>query len=95
MQMVTNTLFELIGTSASAGAVCPGAGVLAKLESFNPLSSARTGQPLHDFGRRGEACSSPGAVIVGVHQRQQSRVALAYIGRQRSTSGGAHARGRP
>ena len=81
---IANTLPELIGEHpTSAGAVCPRGRVLAKLESFNPLSSAKDRAGLYmilDAEERG--LLQPGAVIVEPTSGNTG-VALAYIGRQR------------
>ena len=64
---IANTLPELIGNTPllRLERFAPGAGVLAKLESFNPLSSAKDRAGLYmilDAEERG--LLQPGAVIV-------------------------------
>ena len=63
---IANTLPELIGNTPCFGwSGLPRAGVLAKLESFNPLSSAKDRAGLYmilDAEERG--LLQPGAVIV-------------------------------
>ena len=82
---IANTLPELIGNTPllRLERFAPGAGVLAKLESFNPLSSAKDRAGLYmilDAEERG--LLQPGAVIVEPTSGNTG-VALAYIGRQR------------
>ena len=82
---IANTMPELIGNTPllRLERFAPGAGVLAKLESFNPLSSAKDRAGLYmilDAEKRG--LLQPGAVIVEPTSGNTG-VALAYIGRQR------------
>ena len=82
---IANTLPELIGNTPllRLERFALGAGVLAKLESFNPLSSAKDRAGLYmilDAEERG--LLQPGAVIVEPTSGNTG-VALAYIGRQR------------
>ena len=82
---IANTMPELIGNTPllRLERFAPGAGVLAKLESFNPLSSAKDRAGLYmilDAEERG--LLQPGAVIVEPTSGNTG-VALAYIGRQR------------
>ena len=79
---IANTLPELIGNTPllRLERFAPGAGVLAKLESFNPLSSAKDRAGLYmilDAEERG--LLQPGAVIVEPTSGNTG-VALAYIG---------------
>lgn len=82
---IANTLPELIGRTPllRLERFAPGAGLLAKLESFNPLSSAKDRAGLYmirDAEERG--LLQPGAVIVEPTSGNTG-VALAYIGRLR------------
>ena len=82
---IANTLPELIGRTPllRLERFAPGAGLLAKLESFNPLSSAKDRAGLYmirDAEERG--LLKPGAVIVEPTSGNTG-VALAYIGRLR------------
>ena len=82
---IANTLPELIGRTPllRLERFAPGGGLLAKLESFNPLSSAKDRAGLYmirDAEERG--ILRPGAVIVEPTSGNTG-VALAYIGRQR------------
>ena len=82
---IANTLPELIGRTPllRLERFAPGGGVLAKLESFNPLSSAKDRAGLYmirDAEERG--LLRPGAVIVEPTSGNTG-VALAYIGRLR------------
>ena len=82
---IANTLPELIGRTPllRLERFAPGGGLLAKLESFNPLSSAKDRAGLYmirDAEERG--ILRPGAVIVEPTSGNTG-VALAYIGRLR------------
>ena len=82
---IANTLPELIGRTPllRLERFAPGGGLLAKLESFNPLSSAKDRAGLYmirDAEERGVL--RPGAVIVEPTSGNTG-VALAYIGRLR------------
>ena len=82
---IANTLPELIGHTPllRLERFAPGGGLLAKLESFNPLSSAKDRAGLYmirDAEARG--LLKPGAVIVEPTSGNTG-VALAYIGRLR------------
>ena len=82
---IANTLPELIGHTPllRLERFAPGGGLLAKLESFNPLSSAKDRAGLYmirDAEERG--LLKPGAVIVEPTSGNTG-VALAYIGRLR------------
>ena len=82
---IANTLPELIGRTPllRLERFAPGGGLLAKLESFNPLSSAKDRAGLYmirDAEERG--LLRPGAVIVEPTSGNTG-VALAYIGRLR------------
>ena len=82
---IANTLPELIGHPPllRLERFAPGGGLLAKLESFNPLSSAKDRAGLYmirDAEARG--LLKPGAVIVEPTSGNTG-VALAYIGRLR------------
>lgn len=82
---IAQTLPELIGNTPllRLERFAPGGGILAKLESFNPLSSAKDRAGLYmilDAEEKG--LLGPGATIVEPTSGNTG-VALAYIGRQR------------
>ena len=82
---IAQTLPELIGNTPllRLERFAPGGGILAKLESFNPLSSAKDRAGLYmilDAEEKG--LLKPGATIVEPTSGNTG-VALAYIGRQR------------
>ena len=82
---IAHSIPELIGNTPllRLERFAPGGGILGKLESFNPLSSAKDRAGLYMIRAAEEAgLLKPGATIVEPTSGNTG-VALAYIGRQR------------
>ena len=82
---IAHSIPELIGNTPllRLERFAPGVGILGKLESFNPLSSAKDRAGLYMIRAAEEAgLLKPGATIVEPTSGNTG-VALAYIGRQR------------
>ena len=94
---IAHSIPELIGNTPllRLERFAPSGGILGKLESFNPLSSAKDRAGLYMIrAAEVQGLLKPGATIVEPTSGNTG-VALAYIGRQRGSSPGSRSPSRP